>query len=577
MIQTLNRRLLFFLGAATYGQHTGSVERPNSGDGQPPTKKVRRLKDSEITADKAVTLSINAEKMLNPRKVETIKYFGRPGLREVFEELVDDQTGKTHFNISLVGPPGIGKSNLMFAAAEHIAFKKKKTVLWVDRRYPEESWTVKLFSANKQAAGDLFVHNTAEKSLVKILRLPLAKDVEVLIVDAPTQANSPTGEAGAEAFQWAGKPERVNGRRVIHVSSLGTFADKQTIRDQVNLREVSMSLFTRSHYVKSLSDPDLKKQVCDTLQIEDPDSVSVEDVVDQKFFYSGINARWFYNRSISKIKEECTEIIKRLDKNVSSVGSKDPRAVNSAVATILGNNRLINVYTSCHLAQSIGSNKGSYHSEFLRLFPFVEHTLGTGTPGDVFESDFRFHLEQCHSLRDAQVAIMGPDKAEDVQVFLGRGCDGDKSKLWYPAGMINILPDPPGNSLAFQRTNLLSVNNLVKVAQWFIPKSKTQPFLDFLVLIPQRNNKWLLVVIQNTAARTHSADAEQLKRVVGGLLMDDFVLEEKITIVYVIEDCEKSGKIAATLHGSKLDVEGKQVFELEVVHSVYARIAAVPK
>jgi hypothetical protein len=113
--------------------------------------------------------------------------------------------------------------------------------------------------------------------------------------------------------------------------------------------------------------------------------------------------------------------------------------------------------------------------------------------------------------------------------------------------------------------------------QWFIPKSKTQLFLDFLVLIPQQNNKWLLVVIQNTVARTHSADAEQLKRVVGGLLVDGFVLEEKITIVYVIEDCEKSGKIAANLHGSKLDVEGKQVFELKVVHSVYARIAAVPK
>jgi hypothetical protein len=65
--------------------------------------------------------------------------------------------------------------------------------------------------------------------------------------------------------------------------------------------------------------------------------------------------------------------------------------------------------------------------------------------------------------------------------------------------------------------------------------------------------------------------------VAGGLLVDGFVLKEKITIVYVIEDCEKSGKIAANLHGNKLDVEGKQVFELEVVHSVYTRIDAVPK
>ena len=50
--------------------------------------------------------------------------------------------------------------------------------------------------------------------------------------------------------------------------------------------------------MKSLSDHDLKKQVCETLNIGDPDSVSVEDVVDRMFFYSGFNARWFYNKSI---------------------------------------------------------------------------------------------------------------------------------------------------------------------------------------------------------------------------------------------------------------------------------------
>jgi len=546
------------------------------GDVEPPKKKIRQLKSSEITAGKTVTLHIDSEAMLNPRRVETIKYFGRPGLKEVFEELVDDQTGKTHFNISLVGAPGMGKSSLVFAAAEFIAFKKKKTVLWVGRRFTKEVWNVKLFSGNKQAAGELFVvENMTEKSLQKILQLPLAKDVEVLIVDAPTQADNSTGEAGADAFQWAGKNNRVNGRRVIHVSSLGTFANKQTIRDQVNLREVSMNLFTRRNYIDSLlSDPDLKRQVCDTLQIGDPRSVSAEDVVDQKFFFSGINARWFYNGTISEIKEECREIIERLDKNVSSTGLRDRRAVHSAVTTIRGDIRLIYVYTSCHLAQSIGSSKGSYHKEFLELFPFVEHTLGSGTPGDVFESDFRFHLEQCHSLRDAQIAIMGPDKAEDVQVVLGRGCDSAKSELSYPAGKISILPDPPADPVAFQRTNL-SPANVAKVAQWLIPKSKTQLFFDFLVLTPQQKD-WLLVVIQNTVAKPHSADVEQLKRVVGGFLLDGFVLEEKITIVYVVEDREKSGTIAATLHGSKLDVQNKQ-FELAVVHSVYARIAAVPK
>ncbi|KAG7372879.1 FIST domain containing protein [Nitzschia inconspicua] len=439
----------------------------------------------QITADMAVTLSIDSEKILNPRQVKSIKYFGRLGLQELFEELVDDQTGKQFFNISLVRPPGIGKSNLVYAAAEYIAFTKKKNVLWVGHRIAQQKMVVKLFSADIQAAGNLFEYKTNELSI------------------------------------------------------------SRQFRDQINLREVKMRLFTRDDYVKSLSDPDLKKQVCDTLGINDPESVTNQDVVDQKFFYSGINARWFYNKSIAQIIDECSEIVQRLDNNVTSTGPKDPRAVNSVLATFARDGRIIHVYTSCHLAHYIGSSKGSCNIEFLRLFPFVEHTLGTGTPGDIFEGDFRLHLEQCHNLRDAQVAIMGPDKAEDVMVVLGKLCDGDKSKLLCPAGKINILPDPPEDPVALQRTTLRAAN-VMKVAQWFIPESKTQPFLDFMVLIPQ-------------------STAEENRR-----WASDGWLR------YVIEDCDKSGNIAAHLKGSKLDID-KETFELKVVHSVYERITAVPK
>ena len=66
--------------------------------------------------------------------------------------------------------------------------------------------------------------------------------------------------------------------------------------------------------------------------------------------------------------------------------------------------------------------------------PFIEHTLVIGPPGDIFDSDFRLHLEECHRLRDGQAAMMGTNKAEDVMVYLGRRCDDDKGKLWYQAG-----------------------------------------------------------------------------------------------------------------------------------------------
>ena len=195
-------------------------------------------------------------------------------------------------------------------------------------------------------------------------------------------------------------------------------------------------------------------------------------------------------------KKECTEILQRLDKNVATTGEKDPGAVNSAVATILANDRIINVYTSCYLAQFIGSSEEGYHDEFLKLFPFARHTLGTGTPGDIFESDFRLHLEHSHKIRDAQVAVMG-DQAEEVMVCLGTSATDGSSKVQWPAGEIKELPDPPADKGACQRTKLNPPTD-ERTPLWFIPASKTQPFFDFMALFPVADGKWQLKVMQNT-------------------------------------------------------------------------------
>ena len=208
--------------------------------------------------------------------------------------------------------------------------------------------------------------------------------------------------------------------------------------------------------------------------------------MDWKLFFAGINARWFYNQSIEEIKRECVEITTRLDSNVSSTGPKDFRAVNSALATIPGDRKTIYVYTSCYLAQYIGTNKGNYHAEFLKLFPFFQHTLGSGTLGDVFESDLRLHLEQSHNVRGAQVAIIGPDNMDDVMVVLGKRC-GYGGKVVYTAGQIDFLRSPPSDPVAYQRT-YLSATTVEKVPQWFIPESNEHPFLDFMILMPQQND-----------------------------------------------------------------------------------------
>lgn len=93
----------------------------------------------------------------------------------------------------------------MFAAAEHIARTRKKSVLWVARRVGHEKWHVKMFCASLGALIQFLTPDSM--SLTDILDHPSTSNVEVLVVDAPTSADDPnTSITGIKAFQWAGNP-----------------------------------------------------------------------------------------------------------------------------------------------------------------------------------------------------------------------------------------------------------------------------------------------------------------------------------------------------------------------------------
>ena len=325
---------------------------------EPPAKRRRVLNNTVMNSGQSVSLGIDSETLLNPQGVENLQYYCRDGISELFHELVDDQTERRlDFNINVIGPPGVGKSNLVFAAAEHIAFTKKQNVLWVGQRTLKEPFSVKLFQKADDSGNpavlirydtDAFIADRSSP-LRKIFHLATAKNVEVLIVDSPTQAENGFDDLlGTRAFEWTGKLERKGKRRVIHVSSLVGFSNWRVVREQFNVREMVVRLWTREDYIKSLSNSELKKQVCKTLNI-DPDTISTEDVVDMKFWFSGINARWFYNKSIEEIKEECNVIVQQLG-SYQDIDEGQKRALAApAVWRIKG----VYVYTSCYLARLI--------------------------------------------------------------------------------------------------------------------------------------------------------------------------------------------------------------------------------
>ena len=327
---------------STYDKEQNGAKRrsnENEASNGPPPKKIKirdTRADTKIIENSCINLAVDKLLILTPTKQETVRYYCRLGMDEVFNKLVSDPPeNELTFNLSLVGHPGAGKSNLVWAVADYLASESKKTVLKISRRFSKNPWEVKLFEPGDENgnAGRVSTLTGCPKNLSDILKMDMVKDVQVLILDAPIKENdSASGEEGTAAFLWAGGDTRKNNRRVIHVSSLGGFSYKETITQAVSLKEITMRPWTRQDFIEALRcDSALKEQVCGTLGINDQSSVSPEQIVDSKFYYSGINARWFSNFSVEDIKEKCKNIVKGLSTASIKVGERHDEAVNSAV------------------------------------------------------------------------------------------------------------------------------------------------------------------------------------------------------------------------------------------------------
>jgi adenylate kinase family enzyme len=495
--------------------------------------------DSKVKENKCVDLDVDHLKILTPGITGNVRYFGRIGTAELFIELADLRKGEVAFNIKFVGAPGTGKSNLVWAVAEHLA-SQGKSVVWASRRSKAEAWTVRQFDGKcLNKCWDL------PSTLGKILKLEAFSNTTVLILDSPLSVSD--GDDGIQGYEWAGgvgiHGGRVGERRVIHVSSLGASTQKGTEVQHFNLKELLISPWTRKDFIDALADESLKKKVCITLDIDDVSTVTAEEVVDRKFFYSGINARWFFNFKIKDIKAECKSILGRMSPNATQYGDAHVAAVNSAFQTYWIEERRIILFTSSYLALSMGIDEVSRGvTQFLTNYPLIKAYLGNGSPGEIFEADFAIHLQHMHDIADATRAVMGADRGHEV--FVRLGIDESKTIVLWPTGKLFKLPPAAKDSSALQTLPDAAIKNVSeRVAKWFIPESKNQPFLDFFVLIPEGNDKWQMRAIQSTVGKTHTADIEQLKRVVGGVIKSGFDLCDDVHIVFIIEDKHKQAKI----------------------------------
>lgn len=551
---------------------------------QPPPKRRRvgdTSKDTEVKQGRTVVLPVERLKILTPdRASENVHYYGRQGMEKLFKELADPQSGKkTNYNIEFIGAPGSGKRNLAWAVAHHIARNKSEKVVWMSRRSRQETWMV------YQLEGDSFYDCTdylATNNLKDMFEKEAFSESTVLIIDGPWSVDAD----GVAPYAWAGSTHtyggRIGTRRVIHVSSLGASTQKDTLQSQYDLQVIRIHPWIRQHFIDALrQDESLKKKVCDTLGFDE--SKSEEEIVDSKFFYSGINARWFFNFPIEDIKEKCKVILERMSPDSTKYGEAHREAVNSAFQKFYLGERSVTLFTCSYLACSV---EAKTTQQFLTTYPLIKEWLGNGAPGEIFEADFAIHLQHCHDLADSQKAVMGHKEAQPVDVRLGNDESTNEVVLW-PTGRQYCLPSPSSDAAALQTLPEEAVRDKgCRVAMWFIPKSKSQPFLDFFLLIPKADGAWEFRAIQNTTGKTHSADIDELKRVVGGVIHAGFVLDSNLVVCYIVEDVNKLKEvflpstltiptIEAKSRSSAANTENSE-FKIKQLRVKYERTGATP-
>jgi hypothetical protein len=67
-------------------------------------------------------------------------------LDALFNQLVTEPAeNEQYLNVTLIGNPGDGKSNLVWAVADFLACDSGKKVLWLSRQFSGQAWKVRFF------------------------------------------------------------------------------------------------------------------------------------------------------------------------------------------------------------------------------------------------------------------------------------------------------------------------------------------------------------------------------------------------------------------------------------------------
>ena len=332
---------------------------------------------------------------------DQFRIFMRKGFRNIFKTLDEAQSTAPKRSARVDGSPGRGKSVCSALWAFDRVFKGD-WLLWIHR----SSEGTRIVIANPES---IISCRLTDGALDKILA---RNCFNLCFFDGATVADT------ADVLQlrvWANRD--ANTRLCVVVSS-----DDQ--RSQVKFhRIIELDAWTENEFVEALTDNDFRKSVADLFNADedlqlriraagmDLNTLNQEDMLDtiqnivrEKFFYTGGSARFMFNFKIIDITAIIAEAVLNLpllDGSISHSGKYSN--------TVFVNNQSVKVFSS-EFAGNVFAEHAS-KQENIRQW-FWANTLGGGVKGVVFENLISQFLKKGQSLlTDQSPPVWGNERA----------------------------------------------------------------------------------------------------------------------------------------------------------------------
>jgi GTPase SAR1 family protein len=390
------------------------------------------------------------------------------------------------------GPPGIGKSCIVWALVCDEFLRNQKKVLWV--HVEKDAKPIHILMVK----GQVYEIVGADHECVS------ESDADIVVIDGVVGNDEDHKRYMKSLWEWRFNPNR----KAIQVASMQVKINT-TSDDIKGIIKFTLAPWSLEDYVCACRNDLFFDSVF--WAFEGTHEEDIEDRIGEKFYFAGSSARWMFNYTIDEVKEKIIDHLEACPNSIDLlkgvIGQNSPVSVNHlwvGYRSELGGFRKF--FVSQYVAREVLRSGGS---EAVKLA--YEIARGLNNPsftGWVVEMDFVQRLS---------------NSVKNQIIVHGLSIEDDK---WDVRGIVD-----------FELGNIVSLKVFVLKYFWLHPKKWNQGGYDLVCLL-KIGDEYVLRFVQITAAHEHSLKLKYFKDFATTIIEKFNIVVPRIEIIMIIPDEE---------------------------------------